>query len=142
MKTRRYLAVAFAAALLINASTAMAKHMPGERHTWRTVFSVAGTFGGIMLGGMAGGMSRTNMSQNIATGMIVGGIGGGVGGFFLGRMVDKSKARNNQLNPDRSDLNKVSQKRHNEAQARAMDIVARQYASRLLPPDEESAPAR
>ncbi len=143
MTTRKHLSLMLVAALFLSASQAMAEHLPGERHTWRTVFTVAGAFGGIVIGGVVGyGADSSNQARNVTVGVVAGGIGGGVGGYLLGRLVDKSKARNNQPDQNKPDLNKPSTQRLNEAQARAMEIVARQFAAKLRPVAGEAGPAR
>ncbi len=142
MNTRRHISLFVVAALLLSALPALAEHLPGERHTWRTALAFAGAFGGAVIGGVAGNSGGIDWQRNSAIGVVVGGIGGGVGGFFLGRMIDKSKARHNQPDPNKPDLNKPSQQRINEAQARAMDIVTKEFAARLLPPAQEPAAAK
>ena len=140
MTISKHLSLMLVAAFFLSASQAMAGHLPGERHTWRTVFSVAGAFGGALVGGAAGyDASSINQTRNITMGLVFGGVGGGVGGFFLGRLIDKSRARNNQPVPTKPDPNKPSQQSINEAQARAMDIVAREFAARLRAPHDGDA---
>ncbi len=141
MEIRKHLLMISVAAFFLSASQAMAQHLPGERHTWRTVCTVAGVFGGMAIGGAAG-WEATDTYRGAGVGVVVGGVGGGVGGYLLGRMVDKSKARNNPPSQNKPDLNKPEAQHFKEAQRRAMDIVAREFAAKLKPIAEEPAQAR
>ena len=143
MAIRKRLSLMAVAALFLSASQAMAGHLPGERHTWRTVCTVVGVIGGIAIGGSIGyEASDSNRDRNATVGVVAGGIGGGVGGFLLGRLIDKSKARHNPPNQNKPDVNKPDTQHFKEAQARAMDVVAREFAARLKPVAEEPVPAR
>jgi hypothetical protein len=138
MAARIHIALLLGAALSLTASQAVAGHLPGERHIFRTIGAVAGTFGGaalgVTIGDAAGG---NNYTRNVTTGLVVGGIGGGVGGFFLGRWIDKSRARRHQSHPQKS--NRPDKQKISEAQARAMDLVTKEFAARLRQP--ASSPA-
>ncbi len=121
-------------ALILNVTQAMAEHLPGERHIFRTLCAVAGTIGGVAIGGLIGDTGGKNYSRNVTTGVVVGGIGGGVGGFFLGRMIDKGRARSHQNNLQRQ---RLDHQKISEAQARAMDVVANEFAARFRKPVSE-----
>ncbi len=141
MAIRKHLSLMLVVAFFLSVSQAVAQHMPGERHTWRTVCTVAGVFGGMAIGG-AVGWEAADTYRGAGVGVVVGGVGGGVGGYLLGRIIDKSKARNNPPGQNKPDLNKPDAQHFNEARARAMDIVAKEFAAKLKPIAEEPAPAR
>ncbi len=136
MAFRKHLSLMLVAAFFMSATQAMAGHLPGERHTWRTVCTVVGVFGGMAIGASIG-WGANDSYRGAGVGVVVGGIGGGVGGYLLGRMIDKSKARNNPPNQNKPDVNKPASQHFMEAQARAMDIVAREFAARLKTVAEE-----
>jgi len=134
MTMRISFALMLAAALFLNATQAMAGHLPGERHIFRTVGALAGVFGGAAIGVTIGDTGSTNYTRNVTAGLLVGGIGGGVGGFFLGRMIDKGRARSHQADPQKSNPGKPDQQKISEIQARAMEQVTKELAARLRQP--------
>ncbi len=138
MATRVSFVLMLAAALLLSVTPALAEGIPGEQKTFRTVCAVGGIIGGALVG-WGIGLAATDRYEGAGGGAVVGTVGGGVGGYFLGRMIDKNQARNRQVKPQQLGPSKPSQQRINEAQARAMDVVAKQFAARLRPPSSKPA---
>jgi hypothetical protein len=94
--------------LLMSAAFAEQPQMPTkqEKHTWRTVGTVAGSVGGYVLGlgiGLAKYDDAVYGTRKVWTMAIACAVGGGVGGYFAGRAIDKHNAFTWRLDPmDRS----------------------------------------
>jgi hypothetical protein len=65
---------------------------------YRKIFTIAGGGGGFAVGifaGLAQFDDAINSTDKVTTTAVVGGVGGAVGGYFLGRVLDKRRDREN-----------------------------------------------
>jgi hypothetical protein len=96
MKRKLVLPVCMLALLAASSGFAQQSAPKSESSKYRTIFTLAGAGGGFVLGlgaGLAAFDDAVNSSRKVGTTAIIAGVGGGIGGYFLGRALDKHKAK-------------------------------------------------
>jgi hypothetical protein len=96
MKRKIVLSVCVIALLAASSSFAQQAAPKSESSKYRTIFTLGGAGAGFALGlggGLAAFDDAVNSNRKVWTTAILAGIGGGVGGYFIGRALDKHKAK-------------------------------------------------
>jgi hypothetical protein len=96
MKRKIVLLVCVIALLAASSRFAQQSAPKSESSKYRTIFTLGGAGGGFALG-LGGGLAAfdddVNSNRKVWTTAILAGIGGGAGGYFIGRALDKHKAK-------------------------------------------------